>query len=105
VFSSLLQVDLSQESLLSSLEEVSGLRVAYTKDSVEAVLVAAEDRSLLNLSAGTPVLQVEGVAYTGNGQPIRYTRAVYPSSMFRLIVTNTGDQNTMLRFTDGSPRQ
>jgi GntR family transcriptional regulator len=100
IFEPLLRVDLSANSLVSAIEEISGLRLAYTKDSVQAALVSAEDRGLLQLVAGTPVLLVEGVAYTMNGQPIRYTRGVYPSDMFRMVVTNTGDQNTILHFTD-----
>jgi GntR family transcriptional regulator len=100
IFDPLLRVDLSTNSLINAIEEISGLRVAYTKDSVRAALVSAEDRNLLQLAAGTPVLQVEGVAHTVNGQPIRYTRAVYPSDMFRMVVTNTGDQSTILHFTD-----
>jgi GntR family transcriptional regulator len=100
LFEPLLRADLSSRSLLEALEEVSGLRVAYSKDSVQATLVPIEDRGLLEAAAGSPVLQVEGVAFTGNGQPLRYTRAIYRGDMFRLSMTNAGDQNTLLQFTD-----
>jgi GntR family transcriptional regulator len=102
VFGPLLKMDLSARSLLDALEEVSGLRVAYSKDTVQATLVAAEDRGLLQLPVGAPVLQVEGVAYTANGQPLRFTRAIYRGDMFRLSMTNSGEQNTALHFSGQS---
>ena len=100
IFAPILQVDLSTNSLLASIEEILPTPVTYTKDSVEAALVQPVDGALLQVAAGSPVLNVEGVAHTNNGQPVRFTRAVYRSDMFRLVVTNTGGQNAVLRMTE-----
>lgn len=100
IFAPLLQVDLSTVSLLTAVEQVLPTPVTYTKDSVQAGLVEAGDRAPLQIAAGSPVLNVEGVAYTASGQPVRFARAVYRGDMFRLVVTNTGDQGTQLHFND-----
>ncbi len=100
IFAPILTVDLSTSSLLASIEEILPTPVTYTKDSVEAALVQPNERSLLKVAAGSPVLNVEGVAHTSNGQPVRFTRAVYPSDLFRLVVTNTGGQNAVLHMTE-----
>ncbi len=99
-FAPILQVDLSANSLLASIEEILPTPVTYTQDSVEAALVQPGDKALLQMATGSPVLNVEGVAHTSNGQPVRFTRAVYRSDMFRLVVTNTGGQNAVLRMTE-----
>ena len=101
-FAPILNIDLNTNSLLASIEQVSGIRVAYTKDSVQATLVSPEDMGLLNMAVGSPVLEVEGVAFTENGQPTRLSKAIYRSDLFKLIVTNTGNLGTSLRIADNS---
>jgi GntR family transcriptional regulator len=92
VFASILNnVDLSTESLLDTIQRISGMQVAYTRDSVQADLANVEDATLLEIETGGPVLRVEGVAYAENSQPTRFTRAVYRGDMFRLMVKNTAD--------------
>lgn len=100
VYAPILQVDLGRESLLAAIERVCGTRVAYSKDSVRATLVSSEDMGLLEIPVGSPVLDVEGVAFTDNGQPTRYTKAIYRSDVFRLAVTNSGQQATLLKVAD-----
>ncbi len=99
-YAPLLEVDLAQESLLEAAERLCGARVAFTKDSVRAIMVSAEDRRWLDIPAGSPVLEVHGVAYTENGQPTRFTKAVYRADMFRLGVINTGGRITSLNISD-----
>lgn len=101
VYAPILQMDLSSESLLACIERVSGTRIAYTKDSVRAAVVSSEDTDLLEIPKTSPILEVEGLAFNENGQPTRLTRAVYRSDLFKLVVTNTGNQGTALRVTDG----
>jgi len=101
VYAPLLKIDLSQESLLESIERLCGTHVAYTKDSVQATLVSGEDMGLLEIPRGSPVLDVEGVAFTEFGQPTRLTKAIYRSDLFRLVVTNRGDPaGTALKMTN-----
>jgi GntR family transcriptional regulator len=99
-YAPLMQVDLSEASLLQAIESISGKPIAYTKDSVRAALVNPADRKLLELDAGSPVLEVEGIAFTEHGQPNRYTHAVYRSDTFRLVVTNVGKQSASFKLAD-----
>jgi GntR family transcriptional regulator len=89
IYNPLLKVDLSAQSLLDAMHEVSGIPVAYTMDSVQADLANIEEARLLDLQLGSPVLRVEGVAYSEYGEPTRFSRAVYRGDMFKLMVKNT----------------
>jgi GntR family transcriptional regulator len=100
LYAPILDLDLSGQSLLEAVERTGGLSVAYTRDSVQSALVGPEDRHLLEMPAGSPVLDVEGVAYTDNGQPMRFTRAIYRGDMFRLEVMNAGDRTTRLKVNE-----
>lgn len=100
IYAPILAVDLSTESLLASIEQVCGTRVSYSKDSVQATLSNPEDAVLLEIPEASPVLEVEGVAFTENGQPTRLTIAIYRGDLFRLVVTNTGDQGTSFKITE-----
>lgn len=95
-YAPVLEADLSKESLLEITERLSGARVAYTKDTVRATLVSPEDRGLLEIPEGSPVLEVEGVSFTENGQPTRLTRAVYRGDLFKLGVINAEGRTTSL---------
>jgi GntR family transcriptional regulator len=100
LYAPVLQIDLSQESLLETIERLCGIRVAFSKDTVRAALVSPEDTELLEIPAGSPVLEVEGVAYSENGQPTRLSRAVYRGDCFRMGVTNTNAQATSLNVAE-----
>jgi GntR family transcriptional regulator len=92
-------IDLSTASLLDAIQRISGMHVAYTRDSVQSDLASAEVAALLEIEPGRPVLRVEGVAYAENGQPTRFTRALYRGDMFKLIVKNTANLAASLDFS------
>lgn len=91
VFAPVLQVDLSQQSLLDTIQSISGNQIAYTKDSVQADLLTADEARLLNVETGSPALRVEGVAYSADAHPTRYSRAVYRGDMFKFEVSNSAE--------------
>ena len=97
IFAAILEVDLSTESLLDAIQTISGTRIEYTRDSVHAGLATPEDADLLDIEAGTPVLQVEGVAYSESGHPMRFTRGIYPGHLFNFVLTSTAEQAAALR--------
>ena len=99
VFSPILSVDLTKESLLESVERIGSVRIAYSYDSVYAGLISAEDANRLDIPIGSPVLNVEGIAYSETGDPIRLTRAVYRSDRFKLVMKNTGGLSTTLELS------
>lgn len=96
----IMQVDLTQESLLDVIQKISRTAIAYTQDSVQADVVTAEEANWLEIAPGSPVLRVEGVAYSESGQPTRLTKAVYRGDMFKLIVRNTAEFATTLQISD-----
>lgn len=98
-FAKILDVDLVQESLLRAIEAISGTSVAYSVDTVQAVRANVENANLLGVDRDAPLLQVEGVAFTDGGHPIRYTRAVYPGHLFRFVVRNSADQGASLKLS------
>jgi GntR family transcriptional regulator len=91
VYAPILREDLTG-SLIETVERVCGIRVVYSKDTVAAAIVGREDAHLLDIPQGSPVLEVDGVTYTENGQPTRYNKAVYRADCVRLGVTNTNSQ-------------
>lgn len=100
VYEPILQVDLTQESLLDVIQKISRTAIAYTQDSVQADVATTEEANWLEIAPGSPVLRVEGVAYSESGQPTRLTKAVYRGDMFRLIVRNTAEFATTLQISD-----
>ncbi len=96
----IMDVDLTQESLLDLIQKISRTAIAYTQDSVQADVATAEEADWLEITPGSPVLRVEGVAYSESGQPTRLTKAVYRGDMFKLIVRNTAEFATTLQFSD-----
>lgn len=100
VYAPLMEVDLGTQSLLDSMYDVSRVPIAYTTDSVEADLANAEEARLLGIVKDSPVLRVDGVAYSEYGEPTRFSRAVYRGDMFRLIVKNTTSLAASLNIGD-----
>ena len=43
----------------------------------------------LRIQPGEPLLRIEGTAYSGSGQPLRYTDALYRGDIFRFSVDTT----------------
>jgi GntR family transcriptional regulator len=99
-FEAILEVDLSAESLLDAIQHISRMRIEYSRDSVQAALASPEDADLLDIEPGDPVLCVEGVAYTENGQPTRFTRGIYPGHLFKFVLTNRAEQEAALKVAD-----
>lgn len=100
MFAPIMKFDLAVMSLHDVIHRVAGIQVVYTNDSVQADLATPEEEKQLQLEPNKPILRVEGVAYSGEGQPTRLTRAVYRGDMFRLNVKNASDLATSLKVSD-----
>jgi GntR family transcriptional regulator len=97
IYTPLLDIDLTEESLLEAAERVGNIRMVYSSDSLRAVPIKASDSQFLGIPAGTPVLELEGTVFDENNVPSRYTKGIYRGDMFRLEVKNTRSQFTTLR--------
>jgi GntR family transcriptional regulator len=71
---------------LTDLMLSAGARVAHSRDTVEAVVAAAEEARLLGVSIGAPLIRIEGVAFSSSGEPLRYTEAIYRGDRFRFTI-------------------
>jgi GntR family transcriptional regulator len=100
LFGRLLNINLEAESLLEIVQQTTGAKVAYSDDAVQADAATSEEASLFAVPPHSPVLRVQGVAYSENGQPTRYIRAVYRGDMFRLMVRNTAVMAASFQVTD-----
>jgi GntR family transcriptional regulator len=96
VFSALVNFDLVNGSLLDSMEQIYGIHMASTKDTVRAGSSSTEVSALLGIKSGRPVLIMEGTAFDERGTPTRYTEAIYNGDMFELAVMNTYNQASSL---------
>jgi GntR family transcriptional regulator len=97
IYTPLLKVDLTTESVLEAAERVGQVRISYSIDSLQAVPVRTTDSQILGIRSGAPALELEGIVFDENNIPSRYTRGIYRGDMFRLEVKNTGNQTTVLR--------
>jgi GntR family transcriptional regulator len=89
IYSSLQKIDLSQHSLLESMQAITQQPMAYTIDSVQADSVHPDEARLLEVAKDAPVLRVEGVSYSEYGEPSHYVLAVYRGDRFKMTVRNT----------------
>lgn len=97
VYSPLLEIDLTTDSILEAAERVGLIRMSYSIDSLRAVPVTVTDGQILRIQPGAPALELDGIVFDENNTPSRYTRGIYRGDMFRLEVKNTGNQATVLR--------
>ncbi len=82
-YGAILNHDLSG-SLTSAMAAV-GARVEHSRDTVEAVLASPDEAEELGIEAGSPLLMIEGVAFSA-GTPVRYTKALYRGDRFKFSV-------------------
>ena len=97
IYSPLLEIDLATRSILEAAEQIGGIRMSYSIDSLRAVPVSVPDSRILGIKAASPALELDGIVFDQNNTPSRYTRGIYRGDMFRLEVKNTGNQATILR--------
>ena len=85
-FPGLLGIDLERQSLYDVLAERYGAMVVRARESIEPVLLSAPEARLLARKPRTPALIVEGVAYTGGGEPVELARTYVRSDRTRYFI-------------------
>lgn len=73
--------DLTDASIYELLEQTYGLRVAYARESIQPLVVAAGQAELLELTPGTAAFLVERVCFGEDEQPLEYRRSVIRSDL------------------------
>jgi GntR family transcriptional regulator len=74
---------------LTNAMKTLGTAVADAIEYVESVVASEDEAAILGIQPGEPLLRIEGTAYSGSGQPLRYTDALYRGDIFRFSVDTT----------------
>ena len=82
----LASADLSNQSLYAYLEKECGIYIAKGHRYIEAVLANAYEAEMLGIDCGAPLLMLDSVSYTEDGQPIEYYHALHRGDRSRFEV-------------------
>jgi GntR family transcriptional regulator len=82
----LANVDLSNQSLYEFLEKEYGIVLAKGHRFIEAVLANEHEAGLLGIECGAPLLLLDSVSFSENGQPIEYYHALHRGDRSRFEV-------------------
>jgi len=80
----LLDIDLEKESLYRFLEMQLHIQLAYTNQTIQAILGKDVDLPLLELRAPAAVLQLQRETYDSQGQVIEFASAIYRGDKYNL---------------------
>jgi GntR family transcriptional regulator len=70
-------------SLYGHLEEECQVCLYRSQSYIEIVYAKEHESRLLNMARGTILLQISGIVYDKNEQPVEYSRVIYPGNRFR----------------------
>lgn len=82
----LASVDLTNRSLYEYLEKECGVFIAKGRRYIEAVLANETEAALLGIDRGTPLLMLDSISFSENGQPIEYYHALHRGDRSRFEV-------------------
>jgi GntR family transcriptional regulator len=94
---SLATADLSSQSLYAFLEKECGIYISKGHRYIEAVLANDYEAELLGIECGSPLLMLDSVSYTEDGQPIEYYHALHRGDRSRFEVE-------LVRVREASPK-
>ncbi len=86
-YSLLLEADLTGS--LSELMAGVGARIESTRDTIEAVIGRGDEARVLGVPVGSPLILIQGVAYSAALDPLRYTEALYRGDRWRFLLDTT----------------
>jgi GntR family transcriptional regulator len=78
--------DLTERSLYEYLETQAGILLARGQRYIEAVPASESEAQLLGITRGAPVLMLDSISYTENGQAVEYYHALHRGDRSRFEV-------------------
>ena len=78
--------DLSHRSLYALLDSEYGIRLTHARQTVEAVAANAFESGLFGIEPGAPMLLLEGVASTHEGEAGEHFKAAYRGDRFKFAL-------------------
>ena len=82
----LASVDLTNRSLYEYLEKEGGIFIAKGRRYIEAVLANEAEAALLGIERGAPLVMLDSISFSENGQPIEYYHALHRGDRSRFEV-------------------
>jgi GntR family transcriptional regulator len=82
----LASVDLTNRSLYEYLEKEAGIFIAKGRRYIEAVLANETEAALLGIERGAPLLMLDSISFSENGQPVEYYHALHRGDRSRFEV-------------------
>ena len=82
----LASVDLTNRSLYEFLETEAGVFIAKGRRYIEAVLANESEAVLLGIERGAPLVMLDSISFSENGQPIEYYHALHRGDRSRFEV-------------------
>src|SRR5512135_3653373 len=83
---SLATVDLTNRSLYEFIEKECGIFIEKGNRYIEAVVANEYEASLLGIERGSPLLMLDSVSYSDDGQPVEYYHALHCGDRSRFEV-------------------
>lgn len=98
----LVREDLPRRDIFLILENDYGIALGNAELQIESMAADAELASLLNVAAGTPVLRIERLTYTAEGQPLDFEYLHYRGDAFqyRMQLARGAARATLTRHTE-----
>ena len=79
-------IDLTNQSLYAFLEKEGGIYITKGHRFIEAVLANEYEAGQLGIERGAPLLMLDSVSYSEDGQPIEYYHALHRGDRSRFEV-------------------
>ena len=82
----LVDVDLTNRSLYSTLEDDFGLILSHGRRTIEAVIAGEREAHYFDIETGAPLISLQSVSYLHDGTPIEYFHAFHRGDRSRFVV-------------------
>ncbi len=93
----LASVDLTNRSLYEFLETEAGVFIAKGRRYIEAVLANESEAALLGIERGAPLVMLDSISFSENGQPIEYYHALHRGDRSRFEVELVRSRESALK--------
>lgn len=87
-YTSMKNHDLENTPFNEVMENVTGLSIMNSKDSIEATIARTEEANLLNISIGDSLLFIRGVVFATDNTPLVSTNDLFRGDRFRIEVAS-----------------
>lgn len=90
IFPGLLSEDLASQSLYHFITQKYGVSLVKARETLEPVVINDKEAQNLAVEEGAPGLLLELVAYTNNGKPVEYTKAIVRGDRCKYYIEMAG---------------